>query len=143
VFPDVARDELARVLVVPTYQPSCVDLVGVGEEVEAEKDRLLHNFNAWADKVIARLAADGYWADTTDPCSGMPTNSRRGSAVFDDVAVHERLLHYATHTVGGASGIPCKVISHPTWGSRAYPATLFAIAPLDALQKALGLHVEK
>lgn len=65
----------------------------------------------WANEIIQKIKAKGYWADAADPCSGMPVYSRSGPATFDDVSAHNRLLRYNVHTVGGASGIPCKVVS--------------------------------
>jgi hypothetical protein len=41
IFPDLAKEDVPRVLVLPVYQQSTLDLVGVGPLVEAEKDRLL------------------------------------------------------------------------------------------------------
>lgn len=32
---------------------------------------------------------------------------------------------------------PSQVLSHPTWGTAVYPATLFAKAPLDVLKAAI------
>ena len=65
----------------------------------------------WANNIIHQLKEKGYWADVADPCSGMAMHSARGPTTFDDVSAHTRLLHYNVHTVGGASGIPCKVVS--------------------------------
>jgi hypothetical protein len=44
IFPHLTADEISKkLLIVATFQPSCVDLVGVGSNVEEEKDRLLEN----------------------------------------------------------------------------------------------------
>jgi hypothetical protein len=65
----------------------------------------------WANEIIQKIKEKGYWADAADPCSGMPVHSSRGPTTFDDVSAHNRLLGYHISTVGGASGIPCKVVS--------------------------------
>eukprot|EP00026_Physarum_polycephalum_P019664 Phypoly_transcript_21784.p1 GENE.Phypoly_transcript_21784~~Phypoly_transcript_21784.p1 ORF type:complete len:149 (+),score=6.28 Phypoly_transcript_21784:156-602(+) len=139
IFPDVPKNEVPNLLIIPVYQPSTVDLVSYGSHAEDEKDRLLKNFTKWANEIIQRIKAKGFWADATDPCSGMPMHSSRGPATFDDVSAHSRLLLYDVHTVGGASGIPCKVISHPKWGSNTYPSSLFTIAPFTIVKECLNI----
>jgi hypothetical protein len=66
---------------------------------------------SWVEEIVAKLKEKGYWGDATDPCSGMPVKSRSGPTTFDDVSAHSTILRYAVNTVGGASGIPCKVVS--------------------------------
>jgi Methylmalonic aciduria and homocystinuria type D protein len=57
-------------LAIPTNQPSVVDLVGMGEAVEQEKDRLLNVFINFARSFCEELRNQhGYWADFIDPCS--------------------------------------------------------------------------
>ena len=53
-------------------QRASIDLVNVGETVEAEKDALLERFFAFARHVCAALRDQGHWADYIDPCSGLP-----------------------------------------------------------------------
>lgn len=64
-------------LVVPTCQRAATDLVATGDAVDAEKDRLLERFVAWAVAVCTRLSAMGHWCDYIDPCSGLPVSRRR------------------------------------------------------------------
>ena len=52
--------------------------------------------------------------------------------VYPEVDALETLLRYRTDAAGG-----CKVLSHPTWGSAVYPATLFARAPLEVVVAAI------
>eukprot|EP00035_Acanthoeca_spectabilis_P006266 m.122586 g.122586 ORF g.122586 m.122586 type:complete len:122 (-) comp13425_c0_seq2:388-753(-) len=59
VFPGV---DLTNTLVVPTFQECKCDLIANGPEPDAEKDRLLETFVAWAKVVCAALRADGHWA---------------------------------------------------------------------------------
>jgi hypothetical protein len=53
---------------------------------------------------------------------------------FSDVDAAELLLRYRMDTVGGT----CRIISHPTWGTAVYPATILICAPLDILKQALS-----
>lgn len=44
VFPDISNElQKTEILIVPTFQPSKIDLFGMGVEIENEKDRLLEN----------------------------------------------------------------------------------------------------
>jgi hypothetical protein len=51
---------------------------------------------------------------------------------YSEVEGLSLLLGYRTANAGC-----CKVILHPKWGSSVYPATLFARAPVGALQAAI------
>jgi hypothetical protein len=57
-------------------QHATVDLVNVGDAVEAEKDALLLRFFALARHACDALAAAGHWADYIDPCSGLPVRQQ-------------------------------------------------------------------
>jgi len=135
IFPSLKHEDMEYLLVVPTCQQSKVDLVNTGPDVEAEKDRLLENFVYWGNSVVKMLRDDGYWADFTDPCSGLPAHTHRGSCIYSDVQGHSRLLHYPVYNVGNT--FPCVVVTHPSWGSAVYPSTLFTTAPLDHLISAI------
>ena len=74
MFPGLGTDGL---LVVPTCQRATLDLVNIGDAVEAEKDALLERFFAFARHVCGALQAQGHWADYIDPCSGLPVRSGR------------------------------------------------------------------
>eukprot|EP00035_Acanthoeca_spectabilis_P006267 m.122593 g.122593 ORF g.122593 m.122593 type:complete len:175 (-) comp13425_c0_seq4:65-589(-) len=125
VFPGV---DLTNTLVVPTFQECKCDLIANGPEPDAEKDRLLETFVAWAKVVCAALRADGHWADLTDPCSGLPVLSERGGSYYPDVIGGQMLLNYDIIDTGC-----CKLLSHPKWHTKVYPATLFTTAPLEAV----------
>lgn len=120
-----------------------VDLFTRSEDVELEKERLLvtvqpfaftaekptfSKFVQWAEPIIDRLKAQGFWADITDPASGYPVFTQRGSAAFSEVDGAQRLHAWDTVQAGG-----CFMLSHPRWGVNVYPASLFTNAPLDAL----------
>ena len=130
IFP--AMDAPERLLVVPTVQRARLDLAGVGRAVEDEKDRLLDSFADWARVVCERLEAGGHWADFADPMTAMPARGPSGPAGYSEVEGFEVLLGYHVQNVGC-----CKIILHPKWQSRIYPATLFTTAPAAAVRAAL------
>jgi len=130
IFPDLKEPH--KLLVCPTVQRSSVDLAGIGDTVENEKDRLLQTFVAWADIVTARLRAAGHWVDYIGPTTGMPALGARGSSGYSEVEGFEVLLNYRVQNVGC-----CKIILHPRWQSRMYPATLFTTAPAAIVKTAL------
>ncbi|KAI7842746.1 hypothetical protein COHA_003674 [Chlorella ohadii] len=109
-----------------------MDLVQMGQKVEDEKDRLLERFVEFAKVVCERLVAAGHWADYIDPCSGLPMVHRGTNAVYGEVEALVTLLGYKTQNAGC-----CKIILHPRWGSSVYPASMFAKAPLEAVQQAI------
>eukprot|EP00741_Cyanophora_paradoxa_P014664 tig00020816_g14142.t1 len=119
-------------LIVPCCQPVTVDLIAWGPKEQEEKDRCLEMFIAWGKRVCEAVRAQGHWADVTDPCSGLPLLSERGNHIYSDVEALELLLRYKTVDIGG-----CRVLSHPKWGYRVYPTTLFSTAPLAVLTAAL------
>ncbi|KAJ3282384.1 hypothetical protein HDU76_008718, partial [Blyttiomyces sp. JEL0837] len=89
-------------------------------------------FYAWGKRVCDCIHSNGHWSDMTDPASGYPMFTPRGTSLYPDVDGAVRLLRYSTTLVGC-----CKVLSHPRWGSRNYPATLFTTAPLSLVEEAL------
>ena len=120
-------------LVIPTCQHAGVDLVQRGVRVENEKDRLLERFMEFAAEVCRRLAAAGHWADYIDPCSGLPMVHKETGNVYGEVEALCTLLGYKSQNAGC-----CKIILHPKWGSSVYPASMFAKAPLDAVEEAIA-----
>ncbi|KAJ3072435.1 hypothetical protein HDU98_003603 [Podochytrium sp. JEL0797] len=97
-------------LVVQTFQRSASDLMVVTDESNTERNLLLECFSAWGRFVVEHIRAKGFWADMTDPCSGYPVYTPRGTSLYPDVDGAARLLKYATHLVGC-----CRIISHPVW----------------------------
>lgn len=75
----------AEFLAIPTNQRAREDLVGVGDHVEAEKDRLLNVFMDFARAVCDRVRQAGYWSDYIDPCSGLPMLTRDCNKVYSEV----------------------------------------------------------
>lgn len=135
--------DVENLFIIPCCQRGAMDLVNIGADVAAEKDRLLEVFAAWAGDVRKRLlalndaekasgevAAPAYWSDYVDPCSGLPVHTKNVTIIYPEVDTMELLLRYRTSAAG-----PCKILMHPKWGSHVYPATMFAIAPLEVLQR--------
>ncbi|KAF9955327.1 hypothetical protein BGZ70_010279 [Mortierella alpina] len=129
VFPN--RD-LSNLLVVPTIQKCNNDMVAWDDEIAKEKDDRLEDFVRWATALHDRLERLGFWSDMTDPASGFPSFSERGRDVYPDVEGCQLLLKYDFQNAGC-----CKVLLHPTWGSKIYPATFFTTAPTDVLLRAM------
>lgn len=130
VFPGV---ELASCFVVPTFQECKSDMVSNGDAQDREKDELLENFVSWARGICVKLREMGHWADLTDPCSGYPVLGERGPGWYPDVIGSQMLLGYDVIDTGC-----CKLLAHPKWQTKVYPATLFSTAPLDVLAAALS-----
>ena len=130
--------DLSGVLIVPCCQRARLDLLGMGGAVAAEKDRCLAVFVRWAAGVRARLAARGpWWTDWADPCSGLPSFTP-SAALYPEVDTMELLLRYRVDAAGA-----CRVLLHPRWAGRVYPATLWSNAPLDALLEAMAAQADE
>lgn len=137
---DGIDESSAEFLAIPTNQQAMEDLVGVGDKVEAEKDRLLNVFMSFAKSFCQKICDKGYWADYIDPCSGLPMLTRNCNKVYSEVDGMECCLGYKSYNAGF-----CKILTHPKWGSAVYPATMFCYAPrqvvidiLDSYQVASG-----
>lgn len=87
IFPG---EDLTGMLVVPTCQRAAMELVNVGPDVDAEKDRLLERFFEFAKGVCGKLEAEGFWADYIDPCSGLPMIHKFNGAVYSEVRGRRR-----------------------------------------------------
>ncbi|KAL2912480.1 hypothetical protein HK105_208052 [Polyrhizophydium stewartii] len=129
---ETLKGELKDLLVVPTFQESVYDLVGITPATNWERDVLLEYFLAFGKLFCGWLHERGFWADMTDPASGFPVYSDRGTSLYPDVDGCARLLRYATHLAGC-----CRVLDHPVWGTHSYPATMFAAAPVELVRQAL------
>ncbi|GMH39411.1 hypothetical protein BSKO_07309 [Bryopsis sp. KO-2023] len=130
IFPDIDPE---NALIVPTCQNSVNDLAATGEAVDKEKDELLEKFSEWATAVCASLQKENHWADFIDPCSGLPMIHKNYNCPYGEVEGMSVLLGYETANAAG-----CKIILHPRWGSKIYPATLFTTGPREALERALS-----
>ncbi|KAI8820428.1 uncharacterized protein EV422DRAFT_530854 [Fimicolochytrium jonesii] len=117
-------------LVIPLFQQSAHELVAVTPETNWERDLLLDYVHSLATRIVAILSARGYWADLTDPASGYPSFSSRGTSLYPDVDGAASLLRYATVQAGC-----CRVLVHPKWGTRSYPSTMFCAAPVEVVSE--------
>ncbi|KAJ1856879.1 hypothetical protein GGH12_000116 [Coemansia sp. RSA 1822] len=131
VFPDVVgrKEEL---IVIPTFQRTQTSMVSYAVETQTEKDAKLHQFYRWSGEFVSRLRKHGYWADVTDPMSGMALFTTCGPSLYPDVEGAEVLLRYAPLNLG-----MCFVLLHPQWGTHVYPATAFTLAPASIVQQTL------
>jgi hypothetical protein len=121
---ETIADSTAEFLAIPTNQRALEDLVGIGEHIEAEKDRLLNSFMEFARMLCQKIRDAGYWSDFIDPCSGLPMLTMNCNKVYSEVDGMECCLGYRAYNAGF-----CKILTHPVWGSAVYPATMFAYAP--------------
>lgn len=113
-------------LVLPTCQRAREDLVKIGPEIEAEKDRLLETFMNFSKQLCELLINhdNKYWADYIDPCSGLPMITPDCNKIYSEVDGIQVCLQYKTMNCGC-----CKVLLHNEWGSSVYPASIFTNAP--------------
>ncbi|KAF9173597.1 hypothetical protein BGX20_002734 [Mortierella sp. AD010] len=130
VFPN---QDLSNLLVVPTFQKCKHEMVAWDAEIAKEKDDRLEDFIRWSTALHKGLEELGHWSDMTDPASGYPSFSERGRDIYPDVEGCQLLLKYDFQNTGC-----CKVLLHPKWHSKIYPATFFTTAPLDVLQKVIA-----
>lgn len=124
--------ELEGVCAIVTAQKTETDLAAWGEEAAREKDACLERFVRWAGAVSDWLRDRGSWADIIDPCSGHPLRSGTRGAVYSEVDGVQALLGYRVVSAGG-----CRIVLHPKWGSRFYPATFFTTAPPPLVLEAI------
>ncbi|KAJ2827266.1 hypothetical protein FBU31_003215 [Coemansia sp. 'formosensis'] len=132
VFPDVVGKE-SELLILPTFQRTESSMLSYQAETQAEKDAKLHMFYRWGAELVSRLREMGYWADITDPMSGLALFTNCGPSLYPDVEGAEVLLRYTPFNLGN-----CFVMSHPHWGTHVYPATAFALAPIEAVRQVLS-----
>ncbi|KAF9977802.1 hypothetical protein BGZ73_004869 [Actinomortierella ambigua] len=107
-------------------------MVAWNAEIAKEKDDRLEDFIRWSEAIHTKLERQGYWSDMTDPASGFPSYGERGPDVYPDVEGCQVLLKYDFQNAGC-----CKILLHPEWGSKIYPATFFTTAPLEAFLAAV------
>ena len=129
--PIATANEPMILIAIPTNQKAREDLIGIGDHIEKEKDRLLNVFISLGRDLCEKIRSKGYWADFIDPCSGLPMMTQDCNKVYSEVDSMECLLNYKSYNAGF-----CKILTHPKWGSSVYPATIFAHCP-ESLAKAI------
>jgi hypothetical protein len=103
---DSIQDPLAEFLAIPTNQCAKEDLVGIGDHIEEEKDRLLNVYMDFAQAICQRIRDAGYWADYIDPCSGLPMITPNCNKVYSEVDGMECCL--------GTNEISYRRYNHPS-----------------------------
>ncbi|KAJ1964518.1 hypothetical protein GGI12_001363 [Dipsacomyces acuminosporus] len=131
VFPEIVGRE-GELLFIPTFQKTKSSMLSFQGETAMEKDEKLHLFYRWGAEFVERMQKEGYWADITDPMSGLALFTACGPSLYPDVEGAEVLLRYTTYNVGN-----CFILTHPRWGTHIYPATAFALAPVAVVKQVL------
>lgn len=92
---------------------------------------------------------DAFFIDATDPASGIPLVSHRGSTIFLDFDSIERFFSFESVLVPTVSG-GCRMVSHPKYGLDVYPASIVVAIPqkgedilLSALQRLSARKLQK
>eukprot|EP00966_Prymnesium_polylepis_P253883 5868089-Prymnesium_polylepis.1 len=120
-----------HLLVVPTWQPSSMDLSEMAEAVNVVRRGLLHDFDRWAGFVRQRLLP--YWSDCACPVDGCARYGTRTPAIYNELDGLVTLLKYDALPVGC-----CGIVIHPRWTRAAYPVTFFTTAPPELLRAAIA-----
>jgi len=111
--------------VITLCQKTVNDMMGWSEEIEAEREELLHYFFDAAQSMAETLKAAGFWADFIDPSSGKPFLSAHSSATM--LETDDRFRHLGFEIEDLAC---CKVVRHHQWGTHAYVGCVFTTAPM-------------
>ncbi|CAO3617235.1 unnamed protein product [Cunninghamella echinulata] len=72
VFPSLSSKQRKEILVVPVIQRCELDMVGITQLANKERDDKLELFVSWGKSIVDRLRTVGMWADIMDPASGFP-----------------------------------------------------------------------
>lgn len=137
VFPEIVGKE-SNLLIIPTFQHTNTSMLSYSADTQAEKDAKLHLFYRWGAELVGKLQGKGYWADVTDPMSGMALFTKSGPSLYPDVEGAEILLRYNQYNLGN-----CFVLSHPTWGTHIYPATAFTLAPVCVVEQIISSMLQE
>jgi hypothetical protein len=96
------------------------------EAIGVEKDVVWHVFTEWAMSKCQQLREMGWFADCTDPASGLPLTTSRGPSIYDEVAAYATLTKCRVLDMYG-----CSLVEHPKWGQGVYLGTLVAACAKD------------
>jgi len=111
--------------VITLCQKTLNDMTGWSEDVDNEREELLHSFFDAAQSMADTLKTAGFWADFIDPSSGKPFLSAYTNATLFETDERFRHLGFEIEDLGC-----CKVIRHHTWGTHAYVGCVFTTAPI-------------
>lgn len=112
--------------VVTLCQRTTNDMTGWSEDLDKEREELLHSFFDAAQSMADTLKAAGFWADFIDPSSGKPFLSAHTNATMFETDERFRHLGFEIEDLGC-----CKVIRHHKWGTHAYVGCVFTTAPMN------------
>jgi len=128
LFPDMDFTNL-HLSVVLLCQKTVNDMTGWSEDVDFEREELLHSFYDAAQSMTDLLKKAGYWADFIDPSSGKPFLSAHTSATLFETDERFRQLGLEIEDLGC-----CKVVRHHKWGTHAYVGCVFTTAPMELME---------
>lgn len=119
-----------RLLVMPVWQPSTLDLSVISDEVSAERKELCRQFVEWFESLKAKLP--GHWLDASDPRTGQAMFGTDTSATYNELEGLTSCLKYKFEPFGC-----CGIVMHPAWRRNAYPVSVFTTAPAEELLDAV------
>lgn len=90
----------------------------------------------WGHKMKNDVGREGFWANFSDPSSGLLMDSDRNGKIYSEVESASLNLHFDVIDIGC-----CKLLCHPKWGTSVYPATFFTDAPLPIIKDLLQRHL--
>ncbi len=152
--------ECNTLYVLVTFQPTTLDIVGIGEEIQQQKDEKLEKvltflfwilisiqFITWASSQAETLRNAGAFTDLFDPSSGCPVSDLlisyslfsvqhihdRSNHIMNDIELIQHFLPYPVVQAGS-----CWIISHPKWYTHCYPATMITTAEPSQIVKAIN-----
>lgn len=125
LFP--GRDLGKNVTVITICQKTKSDQKSWSPEMDDEREELMHHFVTLSQMIVTRLSEAGFWADYIDPFSGRPYISPVTNDTLFETDERYRNFGFEIQDMGC-----CKIISHHSWGTRAFVGSLFTNAPLDS-----------
>ena len=127
LLPDWTRQPETMVLVLLRSQ---FPLDPEGEEIQQEKDRLMKEFESWADYFYQNSQQQRILTEIISPKDGTPQYSTKGNLTFDSVAA----VHFALGFDFLRTDKGCKVLKHPHWQTAVYPALILSDMSSVAVQ---------
>lgn len=102
------------------------DMATWNSDVDDEREVLIKKFVETAKSLCKVLEKEGFWADFIDPSTGRPFKSEYSYATFFETDERYRQLGFEIADQGC-----CKVVSHHSWGTKAYVGCLLTNASLE------------
>jgi len=124
LFDKTDREESLTVLTISQHTDN--DMTMWSDEVEEEREALIHTFVETATEIVGQMTERGYWADFIDPCSGSPFNGSHKNETLFETDDRFNQLGFRIEDLGC-----CKAIAHKEWGTNVFVGVLFTSAPLE------------